>query len=430
MLVSLFMETARVVDSAGINLSREYGVSTPSWAELTLQESRIPYGLKEVYRFSQLANRKESDFDHVGSMHTLARWLVRTHDLRFDVARMTDMISMHDLHELLSGDTPIIPGVNNQVDKDQREAQAIEKLVAMMSPEEGAYYLGVISEYKQGKTELAKFIRGVDKLEADIQCLTCKADWEGWTETFYRKKRDPYYQAVPILNEYYEKLLTYLRAGNYFCPDITDTAAPAVVTIVDEKFSKLVSELLIPFSLKEVTRQGLAGTRYESVMEHVGSAIMLARFLMRKLNLDLDVAKVVDLLVMHDLHEVVSGDVPLTSVKQTKEEKEKAEADAIQEIARRLSPQDAVTYLAIMKEYKHSNSAEVKFFRAIDALDAGIQCLSNKEQWAGWTEGFYRSKRDSLFENVPELKPFYECLVSYLVENGYFSQQKVSPQSH
>jgi putative hydrolase of HD superfamily len=414
------MQPTQAPDRAFADL-RRFSMCGAGLTEPLLQESRIPYGLKEVYRFSNLAHRKESDCDHTGSMHTLARWLVRTHCLSFDVARMTDMISMHDLHELISGDTPIIPGTEYQVGKHQREEEAAHALARRMSPQESEYYLEIIEEYKQGGTELSKFVRGVDKLEADIQCLTCRADWEGWSEEFYRQKRAPYYQALPILNTYYEQLLSYLRAKKYFSPETSSSAGCVNIPKEDDAFAKLLEELLIPFSLKEVERQARVGERKESVMEHVGSAIMLARFFMRKLEIDLDVAKVADLLIMHDLHEAECGDMPLSSPRRGTEYKDTVERPAIRKLAQRLSPQHAAAYLSIMDEYETQETRESKFVHAVDALDGGLQCLSNKEQWRGWTEGFYRSKRDALMRNVPELMPFYEELVKYLRENDYFS---------
>lgn len=184
--------------------------------EETLSHLLPFYGLKEVYRAATIGERQESVAEHVGSMLNLACWFIRTYNLELNLYRVVQMICIHDLHELLSGDTPIIPGVDNARDKEQRELSASQELASGMSESERKNYLELLAEYKAGLTAEAKFVRAIDKLDADLQFLNKKEAWATWTEEFYRSKREAYYREVPEIFSFYQGLLNYLRTNEYF----------------------------------------------------------------------------------------------------------------------------------------------------------------------------------------------------------------------
>jgi 5'-deoxynucleotidase YfbR-like HD superfamily hydrolase len=186
----------------------------------TIQQLLIPYGQKEVYRAAQIGTRQESVCEHIGSMLTLARWFMRTYDMKLDLGRVVDIICYHDLPELESGDTPIIPGVDNRAEKETREASAAMIISERMTPSEGSHFLSTLAEYKEGKTREAKFVRAIDKLDADLQFLGNKDAWKAWSDEFYRSKREPYYREVPEISEFYDNLLNYLRSDGYLKPSI------------------------------------------------------------------------------------------------------------------------------------------------------------------------------------------------------------------
>jgi 5'-deoxynucleotidase YfbR-like HD superfamily hydrolase len=188
--------------------------------EETIAQLTLPYGLKETYRAASIGERKESVSEHIGSMLHLARWFIRTYDLPLDMARVVDLICDHDLPELDCGDTPIIPGVDNRSEKETKEAQAALSIAERLSPADGRYFIDTLSEYKAGQTPEAKFVRAIDKLDADLQFLNDKKAWESWSDEFYRLRREPYYLEVPVIYEFYNNLLTYLRSNGYLRPKV------------------------------------------------------------------------------------------------------------------------------------------------------------------------------------------------------------------
>jgi putative hydrolase of HD superfamily len=177
----------------------------------------IPYGLKEVYRAAKIGERQESVSEHVGSMLALARWFIRTYNLELDMLRVVDLICDHDLPELICGDTPIIPGVDSRKHKELKEAEATRTIAKnISSPTDKENFLRIIAEYKAGETPEAKFVRAIDKLDADLQFLNDKEAFRKWGEEYYRTTRERFYKEVPAIWDFYQHFLNYLRINNYF----------------------------------------------------------------------------------------------------------------------------------------------------------------------------------------------------------------------
>ena len=53
-------------------------------------------------------------------------------------------------------------------------------------------------------------------------------------------------------------------------------------------------------------------------------------------------------------------------------------------------------------------------------MDAIIQELDYKQDWAGWTETFLREKKAHYFETFPEIKEAFEKLMVYFNQEGFF----------
>lgn len=197
--------------------SEGLGTASTTFNE-TLSQVLIPYGLKDVPRSATIGERSESVAEHLGSMIYLASWFIRTYNLQLDMTRVVDLICYHDLPELDCGDTPIVPGVDNRVEKDNKELRASLAIAERMLPSEGQHFLDVLAEYKAGLTPEAKFVRAIDKLDADLQFLGNKEAWQTWSDEFYRSKREPYYREVEAVSDFYDNLLIFLRSNGYLQP--------------------------------------------------------------------------------------------------------------------------------------------------------------------------------------------------------------------
>ena len=81
-------------------------------------------------------------------------------------------------------------------------------------------------------------------------------------------------------------------------------------------------------------------------------------------------------------------------------------------------------FWALFTEFEEERTIEARFARAIDTLDAIIQELDYKQDWAGWSREFLVSRKEKYFKEFPELLKEFHQLVEYMVAEGYFSQIK------
>ena len=173
--------------------------------------------------------------------------------------------------------------------------------------------------------------------------------------------------------------------------------------------------------LKSVYRANSVEDRKESAAEHTWSALMLADYYSSMVSQELDMLRVYELLMYHDVVEIVAGDTPLDPSNEQNDQSAK-EQKAARILKDQLPDSLQDKYWNLFTEFETEQTVEAKFARAIDTLDAVIQELDYKEDWAGWSKEFLVSKKEKHFGEFPELlKEFYQ-IVDYLVAEGFFSQ--------
>lgn len=129
-------------------------------------------------------------------------------------------------------------------------------------------------------------------------------------------------------------------------------------------------------ALKKLIRTGwktwdVSADRLESVAEHVFSSSMLALAVNSEFNYNVDIKKVVYMLAVHELEEIVIGDItPFDGV--TKADKRIKGKAAVAEVLSKLSNPDDIA--AVIEEYEKLETREAKFATFVDKLDAGLQC--------------------------------------------------------
>ncbi len=176
--------------------------------------------------------------------------------------------------------------------------------------------------------------------------------------------------------------------------------------------------------LKSVYRFNSVDKRKESSAEHSWSCLILADFLMNKYDFKVNRLRVYELLMYHDLVELIVGDTPLTPNSLEYDSLSKVEKEKIgaQELKSLLPKEISQKYFDLFMEYEDCESRDAKFAKAIDKLDAGIHELDYKDDWKGWTEEFLRTKKQRYFEEFPELMKVFEDNIKYLKENMYLDK--------
>lgn len=144
----------------------------------------------------------------------------------------------------------------------------------------------------------------------------------------------------------------------------------------NQKIKNMLQFYLLATQLKDKIRRGwelwnIDRKRVESVAEHIYGACILAISIDSEFDLNIDIYKVVMMLVLHEIEEVKIGDLtPFDKV--TKEEKRKMGKQAVQEILNSLSKN--ADYIELIEEFEEMKTRESVFAKMCDKLEADIQC--------------------------------------------------------
>lgn len=147
------------------------------------------------------------------------------------------------------------------------------------------------------------------------------------------------------------------------------------------KEEKILRYYVLCNKLKNVIRTGwkdwnVKKERLESVAEHVYGVQMLAIAMKSEYQYDVDIARVVMMLAVHELEEILIGD--LTPFQITKEEKSKIGNEAVEKILDGLIDKKQIMDMTL--EFDARESKEAKFAYFCDKLEADLQCRLYDEE--------------------------------------------------
>ena len=110
--------------------------------------------------------RMESIAEHTYGCMILAIALQSELDIDVDLARVLEMITVHELEELSIGDiTPL-----DKIDKDSLKAKARESVYNLVKNlKSGERLIGLVDEFEDCNTKEAKFAKAIDKLECVLE---------------------------------------------------------------------------------------------------------------------------------------------------------------------------------------------------------------------------------------------------------------------
>ena len=131
-------------------------------------------------------------------------------------------------------------------------------------------------------------------------------------------------------------------------------------------------------ALKDTLRSGrTAQGRPESVAEHSWRLCLIAMVL-APAHPELDLARILQLCVVHDLGEVIGGDVPATEQHNDPERKSRERRDFLTLVQPAPAPiRDSL--IALYDEYDAAETAEARFVKAIDKLETLIHHAQGAE---------------------------------------------------
>ena len=133
--------------------------------------------------------------------------------------------------------------------------------------------------------------------------------------------------------------------------------------------------------LKNVIRSGwklwnVERERVESIAEHVYGAQMLAIAMWSEFKYDIDLKKVLFMLAVHELEEIVIGD--LTPFEINRETKQQRGHSAVEKILENLTTKQEIQNLIF--EFDNRKTKEAVFAYQCDKLEADLQCKLYDEE--------------------------------------------------
>lgn len=134
--------------------------------------------------------------------------------------------------------------------------------------------------------------------------------------------------------------------------------------------------------------------RTESVAEHSWRVSLMA-FLLRREFPDVDMDRVVDMCLIHDLGECFTGDIP-TFVKTDSDRS--IEDSLLDQWVSSLPEEVASDLKSLYAEMDAQETKEAKIYKAMDKLEALIQ--HNESPLSTWSENEYELNKTYAFNNV------------------------------
>lgn len=172
-------------------------------------------GLKSAIRYGKTTNgRQESAAEHSWRVALMSFIVADELGLDIDVCRAMKMAAVHDITEALTGDIDFIrisDGKATKEGKRDAEERAMAELGKTLSGKSGDELCSLWNEYEAGQTEIARYVRAIDKLETLSQLV------ESGYETYDRPELIPNYadaavRAFPQLSPMLVSIKTRLRA--------------------------------------------------------------------------------------------------------------------------------------------------------------------------------------------------------------------------
>ena len=147
------------------------------------------------------------------------------------------------------------------------------------------------------------------------------------------------------------------------------------------KEKNVINYYVLCNKLKNVIRTGwldwnVTRDRVESIAEHIFGVQMLAIAMKSEYEYDIDLTKVIFMLAIHELGEIIIGD--LTQFQITKDEKIKLEHKAVHDILDSLISGEEIEKLFL--EFDEKKTPEAIFAYQCDKLECDLQCKLYDEE--------------------------------------------------
>lgn len=204
--------------------------------------------------------------------------------------------------------------------------------------------------------------------------------------------------------------------------DYTETITAVAHEVAGDRLASQLRFVQELDRLKTVERQSfiLDGLRRENTAEHSWHVAMLAVVLADHAPADVDISRVLLLLLVHDIVEIDAGDTGIYDHASagSKHAREVEAADRLFGVL----PDDVGTRLrTAWEEYESGDTAEARFARVFDRLSPFLLNLGAEGiAWRRWSVGADRVRAvlAPIAEGAPELAVFVDAMIDRAVADG------------
>ena len=183
------------------------------------------------------------------------------------------------------------------------------------------------------------------------------------------------------------------------------------------KYNNILNFYKEYIKLEQILRKGwlmcnVPAKRLESVADHTLQLIMLASVVTKELNFSIDMNKLTEMLLIHDIGETIVGDI--SEVEIDRNVKKASEAEAVRALLNNLNPDNAKYYYDLWEEMESHSTELSKFAYLLDKIDAVIKASIYEREFAlkGLFDEFSGlQKQKNTFQNSV-LEDFFDFIIS------------------
>ena len=316
--------------------------------------------LKSINRSNVLldGSRAENSAEH--SWHVAVWALVFGSEAEIDLQRVISLLLVHDCVEIDAGDYPI--HLDNE-GQGAAETAAAERLFGLLPQDQAQAITALWLEFEAARTPAAKVAKTLDHAQPLFQVLCAAA---------------PRADHLKIVQDN----LAHGRAADL---DIRWPEAAAACRALlagggmgQSDFDRHLSFLAEIDQLKSVTRASrlIDNSRLENSAEHSWHICMYALILAEQARPDVTIARVIQMLLIHDIVEIDAGDAPIHG-HVDHAAMAVAEATAADRLFGMLPVEQAIAFRALWDEFEAAATPDARYAKAIDRIQTPIANLAN-----------------------------------------------------
>jgi putative hydrolase of HD superfamily len=185
--------------------------------------------------------------------------------------------------------------------------------------------------------------------------------------------------------------------------------------------------------LKTVPRRSplIAAKRRENSAEHSWHLAMLVLVLAEYADPPVDVARVIKLVLVHDLIEIYAGDTFVYDTAGVRDQRER-ELEAADRLFPVLPPDQAAEFRGLWEEFEARETPESRFAGAVDRVQPLL--LNHHNEGGTWrtpgvTVARVRKRMAPVADAAPALWDYCQQVIANAVRSGWLAEQDVAEES-